>query len=77
MFRVGLLRETWQGPRWTPPGPPTAAGHHPPAETADAEAAVEAARDRVSHRMRLTAGNFDVNDKPTGAVVGRQPFVPA
>jgi 1-pyrroline-5-carboxylate dehydrogenase len=25
-------------------------------------------------RLRFTAGNFYVNDKPTGAVVGRQPF---
>ncbi|MCA2215551.1 L-glutamate gamma-semialdehyde dehydrogenase [Jidongwangia harbinensis] len=30
--------------------------------------------DRVSHAMRFTAGNFYVNDKPTGAVVGQQPF---
>jgi len=32
--------------------------------------AVEAARDR----LRYAAGNFYVNDKPTGAVVGQQPF---
>ncbi len=25
-------------------------------------------------RARFTAGNFYVNDKPTGAVVGQQPF---
>jgi 1-pyrroline-5-carboxylate dehydrogenase len=25
-------------------------------------------------RLRFAAGNFYVNDKPTGAVVGRQPF---
>lgn len=25
-------------------------------------------------RLRFTAGNFYVNDKPTGAVVGQQPF---
>jgi 1-pyrroline-5-carboxylate dehydrogenase len=30
--------------------------------------------DRVSQAMRFTAGNFYVNDKPTGAVVGQQPF---
>jgi 1-pyrroline-5-carboxylate dehydrogenase len=30
--------------------------------------------DRVSTAMRFTAGNFYVNDKPTGAVVGQQPF---
>lgn len=26
------------------------------------------------HRLRFAAGNFYVNDKPTGAVVGQQPF---
>ena len=30
--------------------------------------------DRASHLLRFTAGNFYVNDKPTGAVVGQQPF---
>jgi 1-pyrroline-5-carboxylate dehydrogenase len=30
--------------------------------------------DRVSTALRNTAGNFYVNDKPTGAVVGQQPF---
>ncbi|MGV1036758.1 MAG: L-glutamate gamma-semialdehyde dehydrogenase [Candidatus Nanopelagicales bacterium] len=28
----------------------------------------------VSDRLRFTAGNFYINDKPTGAVVGQQPF---
>ena len=37
------------------------------------------ARDRAAIRearnaLRWAAGNFYVNDKPTGAVVGRQPF---
>ncbi|RKN09252.1 L-glutamate gamma-semialdehyde dehydrogenase [Streptomyces radicis] len=37
------------------------------------------ARDRavvaaVSERLRFAAGNFYVNDKPTGSVVGQQPF---
>jgi len=37
------------------------------------------ARDRAavveaSHTLRFAAGNFYVNDKPTGAVVGQQPF---
>jgi 1-pyrroline-5-carboxylate dehydrogenase len=37
------------------------------------------ARDRgivakVADKLRFTAGNFYVNDKPTGAVVGQQPF---
>jgi len=37
------------------------------------------ARDRsaieeASEKLRYTAGNFYVNDKPTGAVVGQQPF---
>jgi 1-pyrroline-5-carboxylate dehydrogenase len=26
------------------------------------------------HKLRNSAGNFYVNDKPTGAVVGQQPF---
>ncbi|GGK86223.1 L-glutamate gamma-semialdehyde dehydrogenase [Mangrovihabitans endophyticus] len=30
--------------------------------------------DAASHALRETAGNFYVNDKPTGAVVGQQPF---
>ena len=29
---------------------------------------------RLSDRLRFTAGNFYINDKPTGAVVGQQPF---
>ena len=28
----------------------------------------------LSHRLRNAAGNFYINDKPTGAVVGQQPF---
>ena len=37
------------------------------------------ARDRAailhaSSKLRHTAGNFYINDKPTGAVVGQQPF---
>ncbi|MGB5953075.1 MAG: aldehyde dehydrogenase family protein, partial [Ornithinimicrobium sp.] len=37
------------------------------------------ARDRgaiadATHRLRFAAGNFYVNDKCTGAVVGQQPF---
>lgn len=30
--------------------------------------------DRASERLRFAAGNFYINDKPTGAVVGQQPF---
>ncbi len=30
--------------------------------------------ERLSSRLRHAAGNFYVNDKPTGAVVGQQPF---
>jgi 1-pyrroline-5-carboxylate dehydrogenase len=30
--------------------------------------------DAASQRLRFAAGNFYVNDKPTGAVVGQQPF---
>jgi len=32
------------------------------------------ALDEASKALRFTAGNFYVNDKPTGAVVGQQPF---
>ena len=28
----------------------------------------------ASHKLEYAAGNFYVNDKPTGAVVGQQPF---
>ena len=28
----------------------------------------------LTHRLRHSAGNFYINDKPTGAVVGQQPF---
>lgn len=30
--------------------------------------------EQLTHRLRYTAGNFYINDKPTGAVVGQQPF---
>ena len=30
--------------------------------------------DRATHALRFAAGNFHINDKPTGAVVGQQPF---
>ncbi|GGN67068.1 hypothetical protein GCM10010112_30130 [Actinoplanes lobatus] len=30
--------------------------------------------ERAQRELRFTAGNFYVNDKPTGAVVGQQPF---
>jgi len=33
-----------------------------------------AALDQASRRLRRAAGNFYLNDKPTGAVVGQQPF---
>jgi 1-pyrroline-5-carboxylate dehydrogenase len=33
-----------------------------------------AAVDEARNRLRYAAGNFYVNDKPTGAVVGQQPF---
>ncbi|HSI03730.1 MAG TPA: aldehyde dehydrogenase family protein, partial [Myxococcota bacterium] len=29
---------------------------------------------RLSDQLRFSAGNFYINDKPTGAVVGQQPF---
>ena len=28
----------------------------------------------IMHALRFAAGNFYINDKPTGAVVGQQPF---
>jgi 1-pyrroline-5-carboxylate dehydrogenase len=34
----------------------------------------EAAITDLSHKLRYAAGNFYINDKPTGAVVGQQPF---
>src|SRR4051794_10115570 len=33
-----------------------------------------AAVDKAQERLRYAAGNFYINDKPTGAVVGQQPF---
>jgi len=33
-----------------------------------------AAIDRAQEALRFAAGNFYINDKPTGAVVGQQPF---
>ena len=33
-----------------------------------------AAIDRAHEALRHSAGNFYINDKPTGAVVGQQPF---
>jgi 1-pyrroline-5-carboxylate dehydrogenase len=30
--------------------------------------------ERAGAALRFTAGNFYINDKPTGAVVGQQPF---
>ncbi len=37
-------------------------------------AADPAAIQQADQRLRYTAGNFYVNDKPTGSVVGQQPF---
>ena len=33
-----------------------------------------AAIETATSRLRFSAGNFYVNDKPTGAIVGQQPF---
>jgi 1-pyrroline-5-carboxylate dehydrogenase len=33
-----------------------------------------AAVEQANHELRFAAGNFYINDKPTGAVVGQQPF---
>ena len=32
------------------------------------------AAELATHKLRNAAGNFYINDKPTGAVVGQQPF---
>ena len=32
------------------------------------------AASRICERLRYAAGNFYINDKPTGAIVGLQPF---
>ena len=32
------------------------------------------AADKITRALRYCAGNFYINDKPTGAVVGMQPF---
>ncbi len=34
----------------------------------------ERAIEELSYKLRFAAGNFYINDKPTGAVVGQQPF---
>lgn len=49
-------------------------GASPYALTGSIVARDRAAVAQVSERLRFTAGNFYVNDKPTGAVVGQQPF---
>jgi 1-pyrroline-5-carboxylate dehydrogenase len=46
----------------------------PYALTGSVLATDRAAIERASQALRFTAGNFYVNDKPTGAVVGQQPF---
>ena len=32
------------------------------------------ALEKISRKLKYAAGNFYINDKPTGAVVGMQPF---
>jgi 1-pyrroline-5-carboxylate dehydrogenase len=46
----------------------------PYALTGSVFATDRAAIDQASEILRFSAGNFYVNDKPTGAVVGQQPF---
>ena len=46
----------------------------PYALTGSVIAADRAAIVDAQQRLRYAAGNFYVNDKPTGAVVGQQPF---
>jgi 1-pyrroline-5-carboxylate dehydrogenase len=49
-------------------------GASPYALTGSVLATDRAAVTAASERLRFAAGNFYVNDKPTGAVVGQQPF---
>jgi 1-pyrroline-5-carboxylate dehydrogenase len=51
-----------------------AADAAPYALTGSVFATDRTAVDRASAALRFSAGNFYVNDKPTGAVVGQQPF---
>jgi 1-pyrroline-5-carboxylate dehydrogenase len=46
----------------------------PYALTGSVFATDRAAVQRAAEVLRFAAGNFYVNDKPTGAVVGQQPF---
>jgi 1-pyrroline-5-carboxylate dehydrogenase len=46
----------------------------PYALTGSVFATDRSAIDEASRKLRFAAGNFYVNDKPTGAVVGQQPF---
>jgi 1-pyrroline-5-carboxylate dehydrogenase len=46
----------------------------PYALTGSVMATDRAAAAQAGHRLRFAAGNFYINDKPTGAVVGQQPF---
>ncbi len=51
-----------------------AADAAPYALTGGVFATDRAAIEEASRALRFSAGNFYVNDKPTGAVVGQQPF---
>jgi len=51
-----------------------AAGIAPYALTGSIFAQDRAAIAAATHALRFSAGNFYINDKPTGAVVGQQPF---
>ena len=49
-------------------------GHRPYALTGSIIAQDRAAIAEATDALRFSAGNFYINDKPTGAVVGQQPF---
>jgi 1-pyrroline-5-carboxylate dehydrogenase len=51
-----------------------AADAAPYALTGSVFAADRTVVEKASQALRFTAGNFYINDKPTGAVVGQQPF---
>ena len=53
---------------------PRRRGHAPTGSPARSSPRTAPRSPQASERLRYAAGNFYVNDKPTGAVVGQQPF---
>ena len=77
-FMTEVLRPDPVGARL--PGPPVRQGARPdgvvpPFGLTGVDHRPGPPRDRRRHdALRFAAGNFYINDKPTGAVVGQQPF---